>query len=203
MLHLPQRGCDRFSADRGEMMSLALLMTFSTCDPFNKSVHIIHSCSESRWYWFGKQAGTLNTWCTSDCVRVRNVDSLGERMGRIHQVFCCSRFFISTEGRQSDENQFIYNLLSIFLSESRSGLVKTRIPSSSLTRLERDNQLASDVKCCSFLSPQTIPPFLTAWEPLCQRRGMHCGCEGGHGSQRTHRISSTDTWHWGNQTKMH
>ena len=24
----------------GEVMSLALLMTFSTCDPFNKSVHI-------------------------------------------------------------------------------------------------------------------------------------------------------------------
>lgn len=166
MLHLPQRGCDRFSADRGEMMSLALLMTFSTCDPFNKSVHIIHSCSESRSYWFGKQAGTLNTWCTSECVRVRNVDSLGERMGRIHQVFCCSHFFISTEGRQSDENQFIYNLLSIFLSESRSELVKTRIPSSSLTRLERDNRLASDVKCCSFLSPQTIPPFSTAWEPF-------------------------------------
>lgn len=48
ILHLSQRGCDRFSAavgDRGEMMSLALLMTFSTCDPFNKSVHIIHpSC---------------------------------------------------------------------------------------------------------------------------------------------------------------
>ena len=43
MLHLWYRGCDRSAAVSGEgrvMMSPALLMTVSTCDPFNKSVHI-------------------------------------------------------------------------------------------------------------------------------------------------------------------
>lgn len=43
ILHLSHWGCDWLLAvvgERGEVMSLVLLMTFSTCDPFNKSVHI-------------------------------------------------------------------------------------------------------------------------------------------------------------------
>ena len=80
-------------------------------------VFILYTLVQSCSYWFGKQAGALNTWCASDCVRAflhgRNYDSLGERMWRIHQGFCCLHCFISTQGQHSDQNQFIYNCINV------------------------------------------------------------------------------------------
>lgn len=35
-------GSPRYLVDGGGVMFVALLMTFSTCDPFNKSVPIVH-----------------------------------------------------------------------------------------------------------------------------------------------------------------
>lgn len=153
-----QRGCEWSSAvvgDGGEMMSLALLMTFSTCDPFNKSVHILlwllfvlildaDWCSEHVVYvtfspWF-LHSGNLISW-EQNVKNFPNLSTLCYLTFLFQQIdnTVIKTSLFTTHNLSCDKGISIFNSRR----ENISRLVKTHIASDWLT--EWGNQLASDV----------------------------------------------------------
>lgn len=168
------------------MMSLALLMTFSTCDPFNKAVHIKLGVSFILIWETDRQSGHVMP--ISVCVRVCILGNVISLELNVKNLTLAQIFLTKHEIFMSNSLFTLY-----FISATRQVHVSNWKPEDVQTNFllsfcnETENLLASDL--CLHLPLQTNPPFSESWE-LVGVEGRVV-CDAGHGSQRTHHISSS------------